>query len=298
MDKFLKFINKFCFLSPLPTILISIPCFAFVTLMLIIGEEGSVLSYISYIVSAYAMIITATLVYRVVIKIKADVKNHRLWKRYKSDIVLRAKISLYPSVLINVLYVVTNLCSGIIYHSYWFVTVSIYYALLVAMRFFMIGTVYRKEIGQNIQTELKKTRLCGILLLFMDLALALIVFFMVYWSRGYNYPGILIYVMAMYSFYSVTIAIVNLVKYRKYGSPVLMATKVISLTAALVSILSLETAMLSAFGMNESLELHRLMTALTGAGVCFLVLGMAIFMIVRSAKEMKIYAKSEEIQNG
>ena len=65
------------------------------------------------------------------------------------------------------------------------------------------------------------------------------------------------------------------------------AAKVINLTAALVSMLSLETAMLTRFGAADDPMFRKAMTASTGAGISILVLGMAIFMIVRSTRRLK-----------
>jgi len=119
----------------------------------------------------------------------------------------------------------------------------------------------------------------------MNVALAGMVVLMVSQNRGYVYPGILIYAMAAYSFYTVIIAVINVIKFRRHGSPVLSAAKTISLAAALVSILALETAMIAQFGGTD--DYRKMMTAATGGGVCAIILGMAVFMIVRSAKHMK-----------
>lgn len=64
------------------------------------------------------------------------------------------------------------------------------------------------------------------------------------------------------------------------------AAKVISLTAALVSMLSLETAMLAQFGSDEA-EFRRTMLGVSGGVVCAFVLAMAIYMIVRSTKQLR-----------
>ena len=64
-------------------------------------------------------------------------------------------------------------------------------------------------------------------------------------------------------------------------------TKVFALSAALVSMLSLETAMLSQFGQELSAEEEWLMVALTGAGVSAVVVTMSIYMIVTSTKEIR-----------
>lgn len=57
------------------------------------------------------------------------------------------------------------------------------------------------------------------------------------------------------------------------------AAKIINLTAALVSMLSLETAMLTQFGAGKDAAFRQRMIAMTGTGVCALVLGMAVSMI-------------------
>ena len=92
---------------------------------------------------------------------------------------------------------------------------------------------------------------------------------------------------AMYAFYATITAVYNVIKFRRYGSPVMSAAKVINLTAALVSMLSLETAMLTQFGAAGDPEFRKMMTASTGAGISILVLGMAVYMIVWSTRQLK-----------
>lgn len=99
-----------------------------------------------------------------------------------------------------------------------------------------------------------------------------------------NIPAInyIAYILSAYAFYSVITAVMNIVKYRKYGSPILSAAKVVNMSTALVSIFSLETAMLAQFGSESTEHFRVIMTALTGTGVSLIVVGMAVFMIVRS----------------
>lgn len=65
------------------------------------------------------------------------------------------------------------------------------------------------------------------------------------------------------------------------------AVKAISLAAALVSMLSLETAMISAFGEDNGPMFRKIMTASTGAAVFVLILAMAVFTIWHSTKEIQ-----------
>ena len=85
-----------------------------------------------------------------------------------------------------------------------------------------------------------------------------------------------------------TLAIINVIKYRKYNSPVLSAGKAISLTAGLVSILTLESTMLTTFNDGSMYLLtRRLFLAISGGAISALIITMAIYMIVRSTKQIR-----------
>lgn len=132
----------------------------------------------------------------------------------------------------------------------------------------------------------RRYRLCGWILLWMNAALAGMVSFLVKEEGGYDYPGVLIYAMAAYAFYAVITAVISLFQYRKYGSPLLSAARAVGLVAAMVSMLALETALLSRFG-KEDAAFRGLMTSITGGVVCTLVLGMAVFMLIRSTRLLR-----------
>lgn len=206
--------------------------------------------------------------------------------RYLEDYLFRSKVSLHRGLVINILYIAIKLFSGFWYRSVWFVALAVYYLLLSVMRFFLAQYVRKVPIGQDIPSELRRYRMCGYMLLLMNQALIGIVVLIVYQNKGYSYPGYLIYAMAAYTFYAFLTAIMNVVKSRKQGSPVLSAVKAINLTAAIVSMLSLETAMLAKFGGDDP-AFRRVMTSATGGGVCLSILIMALYMIVRANKKLR-----------
>lgn len=74
------------------------------------------------------------------------------------------------------------------------------------------------------------------------------------------------------------------------------AAKVINLTASLVSIFVLETAMLTRFGEGDE-SFRRVMTSGTGTGVYAIVLGMEVYMIRWSAKALKYSKAWKEYQS-
>ena len=55
----------------------------------------------------------------------------------------------------------------------------------------------------------------------------------------------------------------------------------------MVSVLSLETALLAEFGGDDDPEFRNIMTGATGGGVCTIVIGMAIYMIWQANKALK-----------
>ena len=91
-----------------------------------------------------------------------------------------------------------------------------------------------------------------------DVALAGVVILVVHQNGSFHYAGSLIYAMALYTFYVTIMAVVNLVRYRKYQSPAMSAAKAINLAAALVSMLSPSTpANSSKNDRNQIMKTHR-----------------------------------------
>lgn len=296
-EKILRSMKKLFFLPPIPTILISVPSFLLVIYALAWEGADPVIKYAAYILSAYALVIVITGIIRLISVIRTGIDKHPFVQRmlripflrnYLEEPVFRAKAALYQGLFINFAYAGFKLFSGIYYRSLWFGALAGYYAFLAVMRFLLLHHVRKeKNLGENKLSEWHRYRLCGVILLFMNQALVGIIVLVVHQNSGFEYPGMLIYVMAMYAFYAVIIAVRNVVKFRKYGSPVLSAAKTINLTAAAVSMLSLETAMLTQFGAAEDADFRQIMTGATGAGVSLIVLSMAVYMIVHATKQMK-----------
>lgn len=245
-----------------------------------------VITYLSYFISAYALTIVCARTPKMYHFIKRIKEENKYVKMYTSQVLLRVKISLYISLGMNTLYAFLQLVLGIINHSIWFYALSGYYILLVVMRLFLA-----KEVRNNKKDhvkELKLYRMCGVVLLFMNIVLSVVMFYIVKQNRGFEYHYIVTIAMAAYTFTTFTLAIINTVRYRKYKSPMLSATKAINLVSAIVSMMSLETAMLTAFGNGSHSEavFRRIITAASGAMVCTAVLTIAIYMIKRSTKEL------------
>ena len=91
------------------------------------------------------------------------------------------------------------------------------------------------------------------------------------------------------SFCALSLAIVNTIKYKRYQSPVYMAAKIISLTAASVSMLTLENAMLTAFGKTNDILFHRVILSASGGVIMMMVMSFSVYMIVNASKHIRSY---------
>lgn len=261
------------------------------------GWETTVVAYIVYAFSFYTLCVVSILLVRVLPgkyrAIRQRIYDNPLGNRYMTDKAFRTKVSLYISFGINLLYVAMQGLQWHLFRSWWFVVLAAYYTVLSVMRFLLLRYVRANEIGSSILLEWKRSRVCACILMLLNLCLSGAVLMILYENKGYDYPGVLIYVMALYTFYSTINAIVQTIKYRKLGSPVMSTAKVIALSAALVSMLNLETAMFSQFGGEMSLENQRLMIILTGAGISIAVNAMSAVLIVKSTHEIQSNEESD-----
>ena len=185
------------------------------------------------------------------------------------------------------LYVGINLWSWHMLGSYWFMVLAVYYVIMAVMRYLLVRYVRIQKIGTDILSEWKRSRICACILLLINLSLSGAVLMILYQHRGYDYPGIMIYVMAMYTFYALTMSIVDIVKYRKMGSPIMSTAKIVSLSAALVSMLNLETAMFAQFGTDMAPQDQNLMIMLTGAGISITVVTLSVVLIAKATIEIR-----------
>ncbi len=264
--------------------------------MVFIGTESPI-AYISYVLAAYTLTVWCFKIPRIIKYFKTFKDENKYARRWQDDVRLRVNVSLYGSLAWNALYGLFQLWLGFYHHTFWFYSLGAYYICLGVMRFFLARHTTRYAPGERMRDELIKYRACGIVFLLMNLALALIVFFMVYWNRTFEHHMITAIALAAYAFTSMAVAIINFVKYRKYNSPVFSAAKAISLAAALVSMLTLESTMLTTFsdGTMTAVE-QKWMLGATGGAISVLIIATAVYMIVVGTKKLKLL--ESEVENG
>lgn len=275
-------------------VLIPIATAFLVCSMVFLGTE-SMTAIISYVLSAYTLTIWCFKIPYLIQFFKTFKNKNKYARIWQDDTRLRVNISLYGTLIYNTAYALLQLGMGFWHHTFWFYSLAGYYISLAVMRFFLVRHTRKHNPGEKMLDELRKYRACGIVFLLMNLALALIIFFMVYWNRTFNHHEITTIALAAYTFTSLTFAIINTIKYRKYNSPVYSASKAISLASACVSVLTLESTMLTTFGTETmSLTGRRIFLGISGGAISVFIIAMAIYMIVQGTKKITLLGAAGE----
>ncbi len=290
-----KRIGKALLLPHIAVLLVLLPVSAvlLVHAMVFVGTE-SVLVVVSYVLAAYTLTVWCFRIPQLVRFFKTFKDGNKYARRWLDDERLRVNVSLYGSFLWNVIYAVFQLWLGFYHASFWFYSMAGYYISLALMRLLLVRYTTKNKPGEHMRAELVRYRACGWVFLAMNLALSLMVFFMVYWNRTFHHHEITTIALAAYTFTAFTTAIIGSVKYRKYQSPVYAAAKAIGLAAACVSMLTLTSTMLTTFGEGTMSRLTcKILLGAIGGAVSALIIAMAIYMIVHANRELKNRTESQ-----
>ena len=263
-----------CTLSPV--------VFVVLTYVLSLGKNG-ILEYLVYVMSAYCFVIWTLPMPKLFRKVRAYTVRYlngtAFGRRFLGDLAFRGSISLYSGMTANFLYMVLRIFVGIRYASVWDITIAIYYLMLGLIRLSLILSCR----SRTVHSELRCYRRTASLLFALNIPMGGMILLMVLTNSGYSYPGYVIYLSALYTFYMVILSVVNIVKSRKLGSPILSATKVLNFVSALMSVLGLQTAMIARFS-EDSDSYRRMINAITGGIVYGTVILIAVYMLLHSRK--------------
>ncbi len=257
--------------------------FAALIYIFLTGQNNSTPAYVIYGMSAYCLTVLVLPLPRLIRNAKVSVMRRingmAFSGRYVNDLAFRGSVSIYRGMTVNFLYVLFRIVVGIRYTSMWFISMAVYYLVLGVLRLSLILSYHQKV---NID-ELRCYRRTAWLIFLLNIPMGGMITLMVLTNSGYSYPGYVIYLSAMYTFYTMVTSVINLVRFRRLGSPILSAAKVLNFIAALMSILGLQTAMIAQFSV-ESDSFRKTMNAITGGVIWLCVILTAVYMLRRSRK--------------
>ncbi len=280
------------------------------TVLLILGLSdrfhGTALAYISYLVSSYTLTVSVWGFSKFIRFVKngfwkmpfiQKINAHPLGHLLLNDISFRGTASIYQGFVINTLYAIFRGITAYLYHSVWFASIAVYYLFLSMIRLTLVCHVSRLKQYQNpgdqMIFEYKGYRRCGFLMLLLNTGMAGMIVLMVRDNLHYEYPGYIIYLSALYTFYTAIMATVNIFKFRKLKSPILSASKAIAFTGVMMSVMALQTAMIAQFGGDDSV-FRQTANTITGTFVCAGSVIIAFYMIYRGTYRINKLKDIEE----
>lgn len=265
------------------TVLIPVVSFSLLIAVFYYGYDDTPIGYVIYTLSVYAL---AVMILGLIPPVRKAVRHYREKPKHTRR---HMRLSLLRSLAINGIYALFNLINGIHYHNVWLFSTGIYYLVLTLIRLVLSWYERRETDTEDIRKRLylgwSGFQVCGWMLFVLNVTMTGMVVQMVRDGMGSRYPEIMVYAVAAYTFYRLTTAIIRVVRTRDNTSPIDGAAQNISLTAAIMALYSLQTAMLSAFGNDP--DFQKLMNAISGTAVCLLTIYGALGMVIHGGKRKK-----------
>lgn len=306
-----KFMEIYQFLIK-PTKAVSLLCyglfllFSIVSIILACTIPSSVLTTIFYSGMGITFFYCAYLFIRYDYKKVRDFyRKTKVWLSSKSKFLNRlindsyfsTMLGTILSLILGVGFVAYNAVAGLIYHSVWNGSISVYYGFLIVIRVvILISELYlhKKDLSDT-EKELFRTKVFiaeGVLLLLLNVALIAPVTILALSKKHVSMPMWVAIADACYTFYKVIACIYSFIKHRKNSNLSIKGIKRLNLTCATISTLSLENTMILTFSENPGdMQLLMIMSALA---VMLINLSVALLTYLGGKKSKENISKKEE----
>lgn len=205
-------------------------------------------------------------------------------ERIKRDSRFRTKLFLLLSLIANLLYATFLFIVGWVYDSKWFFVMAIYYGCLSFSRVFVLLQTSPKK---GAASKIKTMRACGAFLLMINVAVSTLMFLLIFEGQVVKHHEITVIGLATYTFSSLTVAIVNTIKYVKQNDHVRSSIKIISLTSASVSMVTLTNTMLATWGSEKTLLRSVTLPMISVVVFALIVVG-ALLMISKANSDLRM----------
>lgn len=177
------------------------------------------------------------------------------------------------TLVINLAYGLGHAVLGVMEASSWLLVMAAYHILLGVMRFGAVLTERRHT------SERFVMRLCGGILVVLAVILGASTALSILQDRAVPHGLIIMLIIAIYTFWKLTMAIVHTVQAHQSGTPLTKTIRNITLASALAAMMTMQRSMLASFGADMPAGDVLLFNALTGGGVFLIVLLMGFNML-------------------
>ncbi len=224
-------------------------------------------------------------------------KKNRFTAKMLEEFSFKTMVFSTLSLVLTVAFAIMNLVSAIKYRLIWYGALFGYYVALIIFRGGVLGSAKRcahKYGDDEAAYEFavwKIYRVSGAILILIEFAMAGAVTQMMLSKRPNQSGQIMAIANAAYTFIKVTLAVINMFKARRNFDPVTQSLRNLNFADACMSVVSLTVLMLTVFGDDGLLGIK----ACVGFAACILTLALAVYMIIKSNRELKRLKRSGDI---
>lgn len=227
-------------------------------LFIVMSERISVYAILFYVISALSLVYSAAITARLLLTARRKVitvaDRYTFTRKFRSSFEFRTVVSSAWFLICNLAYAVFLCYMSIFTRSIWYGALTVYYVLLTLTRGGVLFEArknaqrYKDDPVQMQNANVDSCFYCGVMLIALTLALSVAVAQMVDAGAGFRHPeGVTVYAFAAFAVFRIATTVSHFVKARRYDDPIVCAIRYVNLAAALLSVLSLQTALFDAF---------------------------------------------------
>ena len=193
---------------------------------------------------------------------------------------VRLYFSIFIGLIVNVIYIGSNIHTALMHRSFWSSAITVYYLLFIVLRLYLLWA--------NKKDDVSAARCCltvGIFLLLLTLSAGVIIAYSVINQNNVRYSGYVLSAFFIYALYSLTTSVIGMKKWLNDNQPLHFAARSVTFAAASMSAFNLQYSLLTSLGLS-ALTVKRA-NALGGFAVFFVIVILGITLIFKSIRELK-----------
>jgi len=210
---------------------------------------------------------------------------------------LRTNASLYFSSGMSLIFTLFCFISGLFGNTRWFMTLGVYNFVLTFLRLIPAIDMRRQltrplPADERIRHDARISQIIGILLLILNLAFIGIISETIIRDHAFHYHPLVMFFMVPFTLINFIIISVDAFRHRREGMTLAHTLRVINMNLGLISLYTMQTAVLHTY---VSRELLRFILNLTTSSLIFIaMIRINIRLILTARKALKTTAESAQ----
>ena len=193
---------------------------------------------------------------------------------------VRLYFSIFIGLIVNVIYIGSNIHTALMHRSFWSSAITVYYLLFIILRLYLLWAN-----NKDAQAEMRCCLTVGVFLLLLTVSAGVIIAYSVIVENSVKYSGYILLAFFIYAIYSLSTSIIGMKKWLNDNQPLHFAARSVTFAAALMSAFNLQYSLLTSIGLSALTV--KCANVLGGFAVFFVIAILGITLIFKSVRELK-----------